>query len=341
MLNFSLSDSFSWNEIFPEYFLFNYVFWFGVVATNCLTTFSVVTNLINMAVFFKQGLQERVNFTLFWLSFSDLMVALVISVITKGFTGDVQLGSILVDGTSFVNFIWGIKALFKDLSSGLTMFLSIERCICVVRPLHFNSTFIARHGKMIVSMTILAFILYYLPLLTSVGSESAYIKETNTPKWYSISTEFNIEYRRFNDYFMGFSLCVFAPFVILVCAVLMFRGLQQSSRIRKAVIVSSEQTGRTLSELSKKERRVVKMVFVLAILYMLTSFPLIVGVVIFDYYDTFESEEKAIETRNLVLVMEVLLFYVGTSYGALSIFVYYCCSSSFRIEFHIICCLTK
>ncbi|KAK7012089.1 P2Y purinoceptor 2 [Biomphalaria glabrata] len=333
MSNSSSVNSLTWSAILPDEFIVYFAFWFGVVASNCLTALGMLSNLINITVFVKLGLKERVNFTLFWLSTTDLVLAVFHAAMTRGFIGDAELGPISVDGTAFINFLWIIKALCKDLSSGLTMFISIERCLCVIRPIHFHSSFIARHGKLIVTVILVFFITYYSPLVFSFS----FVKDTNSTLFYETWTDFYIEYDRFNYYFLGFFLCVFAPFLVLVCSVLMFRGLQQSSRVRRALAIEHQiDHSHSGSVMTTKERRVVKMVFVLAILYMITSFPLIAALVIYDYFDTFYSEANLIETRNLILLTEMVTFYIGTSYGSFSILVYYYFNANFRTQFRII-----
>nr|KAI8756235.1 P2Y purinoceptor 2-like [Biomphalaria glabrata] len=199
MSNSSSVNSIDWSDILPDEFIFYFAFWFGVVASNCLTALGMLSNLINITVFVKLGLKERVNFTLFWLSTTDLVLAVFHAAMTRGFIGDAELGPISVDGTAFINFLWIIKALCKDLSSGLTMFISIERCLCVIRPIHFHSSFIARHGKLIVTIIVVIFVAYYSPLVFSFS----FVKDTNSTIFYETWTDFYIEYDRAEDQTTG------------------------------------------------------------------------------------------------------------------------------------------
>ncbi|KAI8770650.1 P2Y purinoceptor 2 [Biomphalaria glabrata] len=324
-----------WTILISDEFAYNFSFWVGVVALNCLNGLGVVSNIINITVFVKQGLRERGNFTLFWLSISDLMGTVAQAAMSKGSLWDVELGPIVMNGQSFYSLVYYIRAMWSDISSGLTMFISIERCICVIRPLHFNSSFIARHGKVIVSVIIVTYIVYYLPFLTPAGLEAELNVETNTSIYYAVYAPYKNHYEDFNDFFGGILLCILVPCFVFACIILMYRGLYKSSNIRRTLTASlGSDQAQMESGLSTKERRVVKMVFVLACLYMLSSFPQIVFISIYHFFDMYAFDIQEGKTRNLSLILDPLSIYILGIYSSFSIFVYYLFSSSFRKNFH-------
>ncbi|KAI8770649.1 P2Y purinoceptor 2 [Biomphalaria glabrata] len=334
MIN-STDVNIDWEILIPYELAYNFSFWVGVVALNCLNGLGVVSNIINITVFVKQGLRERGNFTLFWLSVADLMGTVAQAAMSKGSLWDVELGPIVMNGRSFYSLVWYIKAMWSDISSGLTMFISIERCICVIRPLHFNSSFIARHGKIIVSVIVVTYVVYYLPFITPAGLEAELNEETNTSIYYAVYASYKYHYDDFNDFFGGILLCILVPCFVFVCSILMYRGLHKSSNIRRTLTASlGSDQAQTESGLSIKERRVVKMVFVLACLYMLSSFPQIAYIFINQYFHMYDSEIQERKTRNLSLIVVPLSFFILSIYSSFSIFVYYLFSSSFRKNFH-------
>ncbi|KAK6962969.1 P2Y purinoceptor 2 [Biomphalaria glabrata] len=335
MLNFSSTKTLFWKTIFPDDNVFYFTFWFGQVAMNCLTAFTILSNIVNMIVFERLDITNRVNFTLFCLSWSDLLGAFFLTIMTVGYAGDVQLGSFVLDGYSLQTFVWTFRTVCVDLSSGLTIFISIERCICVTRPFFFNTSFIARHGKKIVVITIVFFIFYYLPIGTGVYFRATFNGETNTTKYFMIFTDLNISYQKFNDSFMGSLVFVVGPILAFICSVLLLRGLKRSSAVRMRNAESTHFVQPCNGQyLSNKERRMVKMVFVLTWLYLVSTLPQGAAVVIYDYYHTYDSEEKETETRNLILIVEPLNYYITCVYGAFSFFVYYFFNSSYRNKFH-------
>ncbi|KAL8609089.1 hypothetical protein ACOMHN_030430 [Nucella lapillus] len=110
-------------------------------------------NVINMAVFFKQGLRERVNILLFSLSLSDELY-LVISLLNNvdelilQFSGQLsRIGSV---NTFLVNnHLVGFFG-FGFVSFVLSAIIACERCYCVLRPLQYQTALRTRTLVMIV-----------------------------------------------------------------------------------------------------------------------------------------------------------------------------------------------
>ena len=96
------------------------------------------TNLINMAVFWKHGIKERINLCLFCLSFADLIVSASYFVmyaekIYAGISNTVETYDFFF---YFIqNKIEYFPAGFPYVSGFLSTLIAFERCLCVVSPL--------------------------------------------------------------------------------------------------------------------------------------------------------------------------------------------------------------
>ena len=94
-------------------------------------------NCINMAVFFKQGLKERINFCLFSLALVDLICLTEIFMINveriyTQFTDGERMGPVqryMVDNNviGLYGFLYGSMLLYA--------IISVERCVCILFPL--------------------------------------------------------------------------------------------------------------------------------------------------------------------------------------------------------------
>ncbi|KAL8573562.1 hypothetical protein ACOMHN_047832 [Nucella lapillus] len=99
--------------------------------------FGVGVNALNCAVFFKQGLQERINLLLFLLACSDIVVSAFLFVSTiEYFTSQVEgqfqiNGPLVVLVTNHGSFIYG----FVYVSGLISTLIALERCICITYPL--------------------------------------------------------------------------------------------------------------------------------------------------------------------------------------------------------------
>ncbi|KAK0048870.1 P2Y purinoceptor 2 [Biomphalaria pfeifferi] len=315
------------NDDVSETVLFYFKFWFGLVATNCLTALSFLTNIVNMVLFVKQGLKERVNFTLFCLSICDLMGAVFVTSMTRALSGDVWIAGIVVDWSSYLYVVaWG-RNMFVDLSTVLTVFISIERCTCVVTPFTFNTSFIARKSKLIVFTIVSLVVVLYLPNLATIRFESIHNETNNVSIFFLEYTEIYVSFQKFNDFLFGFLVAFGCEICIFVCAVLMYKGLKKSSEVRRSTMSAKElaERGAYSPRLSKKERRVVKMILVLATFYMVTTMPQLflswLRVLLTDMQDNL----------TLSLFMCYTVAYSSALYGGFSAFIYYNFSSSYRV----------
>ncbi|XP_076470544.1 uncharacterized protein LOC143300629 [Babylonia areolata] len=104
------------------------------------------TNIINMVVFYKHGLKERINACLFTLSLVDLLSIAM----TFGFCSDVMYMFIIGRGDElgpsaqfFIRYyLIGLYGLVTS-SQIVYSVIALERCLCITRPLlakHFMST---------------------------------------------------------------------------------------------------------------------------------------------------------------------------------------------------------
>ncbi|KAI8750771.1 P2Y purinoceptor 2 [Biomphalaria glabrata] len=302
-----------------EYNVFD--FWFGLVVNNCLNVWSFMTNTVNVIVFIKQGVKKRINFTLFCLSGSDLMGAMFTTLATVGLAGDVYIMSSRIDGNSFFTFFAWLQSLFVDLSTALTVFIAIERCTCVARPLHFKSSFIALHTRGIILIIFLFILTNYIPLLATFEFYEFLNSETNVTIFKINFPTINIQLQQCNNFLLCTFLAGICLICVFVCAIIMYRGLQKSSEVRSSTHANKKKDNSQLAVLSNKERRVVKMIFFLACLYMVSSLPRI------SFCWTFAMNEVG----PLYLALSNIFNCVTVTYGAFSIFIYFAFSSSYRV----------
>ncbi|XP_076436196.1 uncharacterized protein LOC143275804 [Babylonia areolata] len=115
-------------------------------------------NLINMAVFFRQGLRDRVNLCLFSLSLADELY-LTMAMFLHGeqlhlqFTTQERFGPM---ATFMINNHVTVLGGFCYVSPVLSAIIAVERCICVLSPLKFHTLFRTRTmAVLIVVVTLL------------------------------------------------------------------------------------------------------------------------------------------------------------------------------------------
>ena len=143
----------------------------NIILPCTLSVFTISTNIINMMVLVKQGINTCVTLCIFCLSATDflstvagfcavLLRILMYLNIRRGF-----------DPLAFYFFMVYIFATVYDVSNTLTAFLSLERCLCVCLPFNFKDIFTFwRSAGVIICIYLLCFGLY-LPHFLSSGLE--------------------------------------------------------------------------------------------------------------------------------------------------------------------------
>ncbi|KAK3720491.1 hypothetical protein RRG08_058379 [Elysia crispata] len=143
----------------------------NIISIFILTMFAIGTNIVNMMVLVKQGINTCVSLCLFCLAATDFLSTLA------GLCS--QPSKIMMflnirpgfDPFAFYFFMVYMSAILYDVSNTLTAFLSLERCLCVCLPLQFKDIFTFWRGvAVIVCIYLLCFGLL-LPHFLSSGLE--------------------------------------------------------------------------------------------------------------------------------------------------------------------------
>ena len=123
---------------------------FGYVNTFFLSILAgsvgIITNTINISVYWKMGLSGTTNISFFALSIIDLLVSLT-SVVTKITYNSPFSGMKLPSGVPVSELGMGALFIFYPClgcSAWITASLSIERCLCVCAPLKVRSVIVFR-----------------------------------------------------------------------------------------------------------------------------------------------------------------------------------------------------
>ncbi|KAK6973732.1 P2Y purinoceptor 2 [Biomphalaria glabrata] len=306
---------------------------FSVVANLCLTTMSIVLNIVNVSVFVTQGLKERVNFNLFCLSLVDLLGAVSLTTVVQGFIAHHWNPEMMVEWYLYIYVVNWTRNLFYDLSTALTVFITIERCTCITLPFYFKSSFMARHTKQIILGVVLFVVINYVPIFSTFGLESSSYTENNSTVTVLLYSKLCVELQRYNDIAFGVVVAAACQLCIFICAVLMHRGLRQSVKLKNSRHIHVEvKTG--INGLSKREKDVVRMILVLASMYLVSTMPQIV----YCWARVIVPGMDSYELKNVNIILSYVVVFMSSTYGALSFFVYFCFNTKYRFTLRQVCC---
>uniref|UniRef100_A0A2C9LY58 G-protein coupled receptors family 1 profile domain-containing protein n=1 Tax=Biomphalaria glabrata TaxID=6526 RepID=A0A2C9LY58_BIOGL len=308
---------------------FYFDFWFGTIVSTPLAILTMIANVLNMVVFVKMGFQERVNYTLFWLSVCDFVTAGTVSIMSNCHVGDISAFGVVLDADSTALIMAWTRCMFVDVSSVLTVYVSVERCMCILRPFTFNTTFLVRHAKAIMTALSLFVIINYLPIFFTFDFHIEFNLATNSTILFMTYSDVNLRFQLYNDMAFGFLFTGMCQICIFFCAVVMHHGLRKTSTVRESTSQEKgDSKGRGVkgSAMSAKERRMVRMILILASLYMVISVPQILFLAACHISPDLTAEEN----YNIHITIYSVGIYLGVIYGCFSTVIYFKCSTNYR-----------
>ncbi|XP_076465404.1 uncharacterized protein LOC143297115 [Babylonia areolata] len=241
----------------------------GAVCLPILFLISAPTNILNMLVFWKQGLRERINLCLFYLSCVDFVHML------HAFLCNVDRFYLLVNqkgryGPIFQfiadNGLLGFRSL-TWLSGFVSMFIACERCLCVVSPLRSQTILSTKTTSLILAFTTVFTMTSALVLGLRFGVVCVFDPETNRTSRAQLTSEFYHRYQSHLDVLSLFAATVL-PFIYVT--VIVVTTIVTSVQLKKMVAWRQRTSSNTLSS---REMVLTRMLIALSVLYIICTLP--------------------------------------------------------------------
>ncbi|KAI8789743.1 uncharacterized protein LOC106070052 [Biomphalaria glabrata] len=303
---------------------------FVLVCLPIVSVVSVLNNALSQLTFISQGLKEHVTFTLFCLSLADFLVALA----SLGFVFSAPLLLVpLGTGSLMTNlaFTW-MRVMFSDIVVGIIVFISVERSCCVAFPFRFKLMFSIKKSIIFLAAIVFFVIGNYIPVYTTFCLDTVLDSSTNTTVFYGCSPPYSAIIFKHIGITFGTILSLACEVSTSISAVVMHVCLRRSSQLRFLMKTAQDIQGssnKSSTTLSRKEERAVKMVLVVATVYLLTSVPKVV----FNL-SLAVSEEMTYGKYSLIgNIIGFTSYITGTINGTFHLFVFYRYSSLFRKTF--------
>ncbi|CAG5122391.1 unnamed protein product [Candidula unifasciata] len=297
-----------------------------VLVTAAISLFGVVANIINIRVFFKQGFSSTVNITFFAIAISDLGSLLGL------LWGGVCVNPLFVYSDAVIvpleilYLTSGIPHIcFVRITGWLTVFITAERCLCIISPLKIKQLITPKVTMATVSSIYIAIMLSFVPEFEIAYFDWKFYPHKNRTLLGLMFTS----KKSSNEgiVFFLYSVLGTVSFVaVIIFTIILVQQLKQKSKWRKKANIE-----RGLSEsMSSRDRKTMNMVVLIAIVLIVCYIP---GVAV--SLTTFSMVEFRIFGR------EVNLFYVAWTFAfifeainaSINIFVYYKMSSKYRETF--------
>ncbi|BFZ06850.1 hypothetical protein BsWGS_09889 [Bradybaena similaris] len=231
----------------------------------------VAFNLTNIRVFLQQDWRtNNVTLALLSLSVSDLLVLLALIAV------DIlvilhTLSPTTVDYLGIMYYIVGwTMAMFFDISSLTTVLVSLERCLCIIMPLHVHSLFsVKRTVAFLLAMDILV-VLSYIILFSTLTLQWAYDHSLNTTRLIVALSKERKQVEMGHNISNAIILPTFSELAVVINTVVMVIGLKRSSKFQKKASDQHNTSG------SSKYKRLVIVVCCISCIFISCNTPLVI-----------------------------------------------------------------
>ena len=294
-------------------------------------------NVINMAVYYQQGLKERINLCLFALALADGLFMtqttffygeqLYLRFTTKEIYGPMMRFMFNNNLVGFFGFSW--------VSQVLSAIIASERCLCVLSPLRSQTMLQTRTMAVIIAVVYVVVVGGYFVMATRYRVACVFKPETGAT-WYMEASDFFRNHEQLINLLDGVVYGAGIPAVMII--VVTITTIITAIKIRQAAAWragTSSASGLSSSSLiSPQELALTKMLVGIAVLFIVCISPLALVRLVWLFLPEFNVGRRY---HNLYLtglwILETLAF-VNSS---LNIFVYYTIGSRYRETFWALC----
>ena len=300
--------------------------------------FGIVSNMTNISVFLKSGVNDNVTVLLLCLSLSDfcflvLMTPWLATIVIATYAPNWKwpFDKFL---TAFL-FYWPAFTLY-DFSAYVSVFLGITRCACVALPLRFKSVFTKSRTILSVVVLFISTILLRMPVLyihsigirlnPSTNQTYVYLRYHGSPTNVLV-----------NDTLNRTSLPWIAFIIMIACVVILGFKLMEASKVRQST--SSEANGMNTRpdiqgkqssskhKMSSKETRVVQSVVLVCVIFILSQLPFLLYSAARLLHPEFDVGKKLHYLFGICSHMSLTCSILNAS---VNIFIYYNYNSKYR-----------
>ena len=302
------------------------------IVSNCflypmLILIGVPTNGLNCVVFWRQGLKDRMNLCLFCLAVVDMVYLIVLMI--QAASSFVTLVDEVVGAEYFAKSLvyclgvgWGLKAA----SGCISVVIAMERCFCVVRPLHIDGLMHTCTMAWILAAIVIGTQLAQIIQPFAYTTENVQDRETGQIHWNIITTELYAE----NKVVFDIILVVLLPFIIPLTSFIVV------SVATAITVIKLKTAAKWREELSGSHQHaaLTPVLVFLSCIYITCTAPLVAVTLVRLLIPDFSPGGRY---SNICIASHMLGTVFSAVNSAVNFFVYFWMSSRYRQTLHAVC----
>ncbi|KAK3804189.1 hypothetical protein RRG08_012069 [Elysia crispata] len=319
-----------------------------IVFGTILCTFGLVSNIVNLMVYTRQKNKDTVTLSLTYLSVSDIGVllgSLFSCLCYATFRYDPFTP---VDAMSLQYVIGAqVRHMFINISLLTTVFVSVERCLCVVMPLKVKFL-VGIHRTHAANISFYLFIFAtYIPDFISKTLEWKHDPRVNATRLMMSLAKNRKTMEHIKDSINHIMLPFVGQIIVMGATILMVSALTASSRFRQKSKTeptnltnadSNKTESKSWRQMNNRDKRVVRMVTIISTIFIICNLPMVVGMSCRRAFPEFKINGVY---HNIHLSVFAIVHLASSLSASLNIFVYYFGSSKFKQTFHEIFCRSQ
>lgn len=294
-----------------------------VILSSAIGVFGIIANVINVIIFYKRGLDNTVNISLFGIAISDLG-----SLITTLWM-NICFNPLLEEShspmvTSEVQYLtagWP-HVCFTRITCCITVYVTAERCTCITAPLKVKHIFTPTRTKVIICS---------IYLLMAVSLIPEYITGYIGWKFYPPRNETLLRLVFTSDrpkieglvFVLNSTLALCSFIAVIVCTVVLVWKLKVTAKWRQSSTFNLEQ----FHNFSVRDKKTVNMIVLIAIILIICYTPGTALLMVTFFEPEFSVSGRYVNTFIAAWTFGLLLETVNSS---VNIILYYKMSTRYR-----------
>ncbi|CAG5119118.1 unnamed protein product [Candidula unifasciata] len=296
-------------------------FW-GPAQAVCIL--GIITNILNIVVFSKQGVRDTVNISLLGLATSDLGSLITLLYANVSFMPDFMALDLPFVGGDVMYISTWCHLIFTRVSTWITAYITLERCLCVTAPLKVKNLFTPKRTVLYLVVVYVFMVASVCPIFYAARPANIFDPSKNRTMFgiFFLEDRNKIEAITFmtNNTIPTLAFCTVA-----ICTAILVSTLRKKSKWRRKATTSTAKT-----VMADRDGKVVKMVVLISTIFIICYFPgaAVFVVMLLDTDLRIDGFQK-----NVITAIFSLLFHLESINAGVNIFIYFSMSSKFRVTF--------
>ncbi|XP_059178439.1 uncharacterized protein LOC131957709 [Physella acuta] len=303
-----------------------------VVICNIVSLLGIFSNIINIIVFYRQGLNNAVNISFFGLAISDICSLATLIIYNIWFNPLLPRFKVPVNPIEIEYLTAGLPhGCFTRITSWITVYITAEQCLCISLPLHIHRILTPARTITIICCIYLVMVLSLLPEYLTFDIVWRFNPGLN-------ESILGLGYRDNNNKTEGITFLLYSIYMLASFAIVVGLTLTLVVQLRRKTKWRKTATPEQAMTLNTRDRQTVLMVIVNAGVLLLTFTPTVVTMVCGVSVAGFSVVGRHV---NLFFMAWTFVHVFDALNGSLNTVLYFKTSSKFRQTFTEIFCLKR